>query len=271
MTAPPATRRLLLRLPAQRGTPVVIDMALDGDDDAPALVLLPSSLRDSLDCTGFAAALAVRGWRVLRPQPRGMAGSRGPMDGLDLHRLAEDVLQAADAVGAGRLVLAGHAFGHFVARVAAQIQPQRVRGVALLAAAAREFPPGLPAALDTAADALQPRAHRLQALQQAFFAPGHAPDAWLHGWYPQWRAHYRAAGSQPPKDSWWPTSPVPLLDLQAAQDPWRPPATRDELRAALGDALVSTALIADASHALLPEQPQAVAEAVDRWARQLPA
>lgn len=271
MTAAAGQRRLQLALPAQGGAPVVIDMAIDGDDAGPALVLLPSSLRDSLDCDDWAAAMARRGWRVLRPQPRGMARSHGPMDGLDLPRLALDVLQAADAVGAGRLVLAGHAFGHFVARVAARLQPQRVRGVALLAAAAREFPPGLAAALDTAADATQPRAHRLQALQQAFFAPGHAPDAWLHGWYPQWRAHYRAAGSQPPKADWWPVSAVPLLDLQAAQDPWRPAATREELRAALGDALVSTALVDDASHALLPEQPQAVAEVVDRWARRLPA
>ncbi|WP_052736512.1 alpha/beta fold hydrolase [Aquincola tertiaricarbonis] len=271
MNRPAAPRRRLLALPAQDGAPVVIDMAIDGDDHAPALVLLPSSLRDSLDCDDVATALAGHGWRVLRPQPRGMAGSHGPMAGLSLHRLARDVLEAADAVGAQRLVLAGHAFGHFVARVAAQAQPQRVRGVALLAAAAREFPPGLAAALDTAADALQPRALRLQALRQAFFAPGHAADAWLQGWYPQWRAHYRAAGSQPPKPTWWPVSPVPLLDLQAAQDPWRPPATRDELRAALGEALVTTALIDDASHALLPEQPQAVAEAVHRWARCLPA
>lgn len=259
-------QRLLVATPAG----AEIDVALDGDPRHPALVLLPSSLRDSLDCDDLARRLAKAGWRVLRPQPRGMARSHGPMEALSLSTLADDVLQVLDAQRIERAVLAGHAFGHFVARVAAMRHPQRVRGVALLAAAARVFPPGLTEALDIAADAARPEALRLQALQHAFFSPGNDASAWLHGWYPQWRPHYRAAGSVPPKDAWWPSSPVPLLDLQAEEDPWRPPATRDELRQALGSA-VQVEVIAQASHALLPEQPAAVAEAIDRWARRLPA
>lgn len=258
------------RLVALPGGAVAIDTVVDGDAAAPAVVLLPSSLRDSLDDDAFAAALAARGWCVLRPQPRGIARSRGPMDGLTLSVLADDVLRLAAALGHERCVLAGHAFGHFVARVAALEQPARVRGVALLAAAARRFPPGLTDALDTAADAERPPAQRLAALRLAFFAPGHDPAPWLAGWYPQWRAAYRAAGAMPPKDRWWPTSAVPLLDLQAAEDPWRPPATRRELADALG-ALVTVETVAGASHALLPEQPAAVAAALDRWARTLPA
>lgn len=259
-----ASRRLLLPTPDG----ATLDVCVDGAARQPALVLLPSSLRDSLDCDDVAQRLAAAGWRVLRPQPRGMAGSRGPMEGLSLHTLAADVMAVLDALQIGRAVLAGHAFGHFVARVAAMDHPQRVRGVALLAAAARVFPPGLTAALDVAADGLQPDALRLQALQQAFFAPGHDARPWLQGWYPQWRAAYRAAGAVPPKDRWWPHTPVPLLDLQAAQDPWRPPATRHELRQALGEA-VTMQVIEGASHALLPEQPAAVAAALDAWARGL--
>lgn len=259
-----ACRRLLLPTPDG----ALLDVCVDGAPQLPALVLLPSSLRDSLDCDEFAARLVAAGWQVLRPQPRGMAGSRGPMQGLSLHLLAADVVTVLDALQIDSAVLAGHAFGHFVARVAAMDHPQRVRGVALLAAAARVIPPDLTATLDLVADGLQPEADRLQALRRAFFAPGNDARCWLHGWYPQWRAAYRAAGLVPAKDRWWPRTAVPLLDLQAAQDPWRPPATRDELRHALGDA-VTVQVIEGASHALLPEQPAAVAAALHSWARGL--
>ncbi|MEF7612448.1 alpha/beta hydrolase [Aquincola sp. MAHUQ-54] len=265
--------RCLLPLHDTQGRAVRIDVVIDQPAATgrphPALVLLPSSLRDSLDCDVFAAALAGLGWRVLRPQPRGMGCSTGPMDGLDLHVLAHDVVQVVDALGGGRAVLAGHAFGHFVARVAAMDHPRQVRGVALLGAAARTFPPGLTGALDVAADPAQAEPDRLQALRRAFFAAASDPSEWLQGWYPQWRAAYRAAGSSPPKAAWWPASTVPLLDLQASEDPWRPADSRNELRDALGP-LVTVEVIEGASHALLPEQPQAVAAAVDRWARTLP-
>ena len=44
----------------------------------------------------------------------------------------------------------------------------------------------------------------------------------------------------------------------------------NELRDELGDR-VSVAVIRDASHALLPEQPHAVVEAIARWIRALPS
>lgn len=237
---------------------------------APVVVLLPSSLRDSLDLTPLALRLAAAGFRVLRPQPRGMGRSSAPADGLTLHHLARDVADTIVAVGGGgRAIVAGHAFGHFVARVTDLDHPRLVRGVVLLAAAARAFPPGLTQALDLAADAAQPRAARLAALERAFFAPGHDASPWLDGWYPQWRERYRAAAAVPDKAAWWPACRAPMLDLQGDCDPWRPPATRDELRAQLGER-VTTGLIADASHALPCEQPAAVAEAIVNWAHGLP-
>ncbi len=247
---------------------VQIEVLVEGR--GPALVLLPSSQRDSLDFDPVAERIAAAGYTVLRPQPRGMAGSHGPLEGLSLHTLAEDVARVIHRLGGGRALVAGHAYGHFVARVAALNHPAQVRGVAVLAGAARVFPPGLSLALDTAADATRPRAERLAALQTAFFAPGNDATAWLEGWHPQLREVYRRAAATPPKDHWWPQSAVPVLDLQAACDPWRPPSTRQELQAALGP-LVSVQCVADASHALLPEQPAAVAAALVSWAGNLPA
>ena len=260
----PSTRELLARGDAR------IDVRVDGAAGHPAVVLLPSSLRGSLDFDPLAERLAAGGLRVLRPQPRGIGGSRGPMDGLDLNELAADVALAIEQLGDGRAVVAGHAFGHFVARVADLRHPARVRGVAVLAGAAREFPAGIAETLAVASDPTRPPAERLAALRRGFFAPGHDPRPWLDGWHPELRETYRRAGRTPPKDQWWPVTNAPILDLQAEHDPWRPPATRDELKAVLGDR-VSVQLIRDASHALVPEQPAAVADALLDWIATLPA
>ena len=106
-------------------------------------------------------------------------------------------------------------------------------------------------------------------MRHAFFAPGNDPEPWLEGWHPELRVAYRQAGAVPPKDLWWPVSHAPILDLQGADDPWRPPASRNELKDVLG-AKVTVQVIPRASHALLPEQPAAVAEAIVAWTRALP-
>ena len=244
-----------------------IDVIVEGR--GPAIVLLPSSLRDSEEFDDVAARIAAAGFTVLRPQPRGMGRSTGPMQNLSLNILADDVAATVRALGQGRAVLVGHAFGHFVARVADLDHPELVRGVVVAAAAARSYPPGVAESLAIASDPTQPREARLRGLRHAFFAPGNDPTPWLEGWHPELRQAYRQAGSVPDKSKWWPVSHAPILDLQAAEDAWRPPSTRGELKQVLGDK-VTVQVIPGASHALFPEQPVAVAEAIVTWARQLP-
>ena len=256
----------LLAVHAEAVVEVLVDEEHPG---GPAIALLPSSQRDASDLGELARLLSAAGFRVLRPQPRGMGRSSAAPDTLSLHMLAADVARAIDALASGPAIVAGHAFGHFVARVLDLDHPHRVRGVAALAAAARQFPPGLVAALDIAADARQPVAARLANLQHAFFAPGNDASAWLSGWHPHLRDIYRRAGAVPSKDRWWPVSHAPILDLQAACDPWRPAASRNELKEQLGDK-VTVRVIPDASHALVVEQAAAVAAAIVEWASALP-
>jgi pimeloyl-ACP methyl ester carboxylesterase len=243
-----------------------LEVLVDGRAGDPGLVLLPSSQRDSLDFVELVRRLAGHGFCVIRPQPRGMGRSSPPPPDFTLHTLAADVAQAIETFAAGPAFVAGHAFGHFVARVTDLDHPCLVRGVIVLAGAARSFPPGLSQALDIAADPAQPRELRLQGLRHAFFASGNDASAWLEGWHPQLRERYRQAAAIPAKDRWWPVTHAPILDLQGAEDPWRPPATRDELKNCLGEDLVTVRTIAGASHALIPEQPAAVADAIAAWA-----
>ena len=151
----------------------------------PAIVMLPSTGRDGgEDFDGVAARLQAAGFKVLRPQPRGIAGSVGPMQGVSLHQLGDDVAMVIDKLGDGRAVIIGHAFGHFVARMTAVDHPAEVRGIVLAAAAASSYPPDIAAAPTAAGKLDSPEATRLAALKLAFFAPNHDPHQWLSGWYP---------------------------------------------------------------------------------------
>jgi pimeloyl-ACP methyl ester carboxylesterase len=60
-----------------------------------------------------------------------------------------------------------------------------------------------------------------------------------------------------------------LLDLQGELDPFKPRAMSNEMRDEFGER-VSVVVIPNASHALMPEQPDAVAAAILAWIQKLP-
>jgi pimeloyl-ACP methyl ester carboxylesterase len=246
---------------------VAIDVIVDGN--GPAIVLLPSLARDSEDYDAVARGLANAGYRVLRPQPRGIGRSRGPMRNISLHDLAMDVAEVITRLGAGRAVLVGHAYGNWVARMTAVDHPQLVRGVVIAAAAAKQYAPELTVAVTKAGDPALPDRERLEALRFAFFAPGNDATVWLTGWHPEVRDSQRAAVAAVKQDEWWSGGSAPLLDLQAAQDPFKPETKRSEMKDEFGDR-VTLVVIDNASHALIPEQPKAVVNALVAWVSLLP-
>jgi pimeloyl-ACP methyl ester carboxylesterase len=236
---------------------------------APALVLLPSSSRDSLDFDEIAERFATVGYRVLRPQPRGMAGSSGPLEGLTLHDYARDVALVIDRLASGPAFVLGHAFGQWIGRSVAADHPHLVRGVILAAAAAKASPPRLREELAKCVDVSLSDAVRLAALRVAFFAPGHDPSSWLDNWHPAAAKAQRAASAATPQADWWTAGSAPVLDMQAESDPWRPASTRAGITDDLGADRVTVVVIPDASHALIPEQPDAVVQAVLAWTRRI--
>lgn len=235
----------------------------------PAVVLLPSLGRDSYEFEPIARDLDAAGYCALRPQPRGVGSSTGPLDGLDLHDLAGDIADVLATLGTGPAVVAGHAFGHYVARVLAVDHPELVRGVAVLAAGARRFPSSLTARVAKCSDLELSDAERLLHLREVFFAEDHDPSVWLDGWWPDAIVCQRAAMSATDKESWWPIASSPLLDVQAGDDVFRPADTRSELTDQFGADLVTTVLIPESGHALIPEVPHEVARALIEWIRTL--
>lgn len=244
-----------------------IDVIAEGA--GPLVVLLPSRGRNSEDYDEVAAGIARAGYRVLRPQPRGTCRSTGPMTGLTLHDFAGDVAAVIEYAGGGPAVVAGHAFGNWVARMTAADHPRLVRGVVILAAASKSYPgfagaQRLVEAVKKAGDPAVAETERLQHLRSAFFAPGHDPGEWLKGWYPEVNQSQFEAGRATRQEEWWGAGSAPLLDLQAELDPFKPRDTASELKEEFGER-VTIVVIPDASHALIPEHPAAVVAAIVAW------
>lgn len=252
-----------------------VRIAVIAEGSGPLIVLLPGRGRSSEDFDEVAAGLAKSGFRVLRPQPRGADGSSGPMKGLSLHDFARDMAEVIKHEGGGPAVMVGHAYGSWVARMTAADYPQLVRGVVIAAAAAKAYPAGFPGAKELSeavrksGDPALSDAERLTYLRANFFAPGSAASVWLKGSYPEVDESQFAAGRATRQSEWWGGGTAPLLDLQGALDPFKPRAMMNEFREEFGER-ATIVVIPDASHALIPEQPAAVVDAIVKWIGGLP-
>jgi pimeloyl-ACP methyl ester carboxylesterase len=251
-----------------------IEVAAEGR--GPLIVMLPSRGRGAEDFDDVANELVKAGFRVLRPQPRGAALSLGPMQNLTLHDLARDIAVVIRNAGdGGPAIIVGHAFGSWVARMTAIDHPELVRGVVMVAAAAKAYPVGFPGAkelseaVQKSGDFALPTSERLRYLRLAFFAPNSDPRAWLQGWHPAADEVQLAAGRATKQSEWWSGGGVPLLDLQGELDPFKPRTMSNEMRDEFGER-VSVVVIPDASHALVQEQPNAAAAAILGWIAKLP-
>jgi pimeloyl-ACP methyl ester carboxylesterase len=234
------------------------------------VVLLPSLGRGAADFDVIAMRIAAAGFRVLRPQPRGIGLSRSPEPYADLHDCAADIATVIEADGGGAALVAGHAFGNRVARMLATDRPELVRGVSLIAANVGHAPstPPIREAIRNSANPALPDEERLKALQFAFFAPGNDPRPWLKGWHPQVLAAQRIAGDRTSRQEDYAGGTAPILYLQPGHDPLAHVEDAHEFKRALGDR-VTVIVIDNASHAAIEEQPEAISAALVDFANRL--
>ena len=238
----------------------------------PRVVMMPSLGRGAPDFFVIAERLATAGYRVLCPEQRGLGGSQGPLHGITLHDFASDIAMVIEHDGGGPTVVAGHAFGNFVARTMAADHPKLVRAVVLLAAT-HTWPlaPELRDSINKCHQMDLPEATRLKHLQHVFFAPGNDASVWLGGWDEEVMHAERDATEATPKPEWWTAGTAPVLDVLSLRDPLSPPDSIYNYRDQWGADRVTIAKIDNAAHALLPEQPVAVADAIIAYMKQLGA
>jgi S-formylglutathione hydrolase len=232
----------------------------------PRVVLLPSLGRAAADFADLSDRLARAGYRVLRPEPRGVDGDPGVLAGMSLDDFADDVAAVLDTAG-GPATLVGHDFGGEVAQMVAYLYPDLVSSLVLLA------PPGPVEPKREPANALRrvfipelSDEEHLEAIALALFAAGNDPVAWVDGWYPRLAFVQAEAERQVAIEELWTKLRADTLVIQPTEDLIVLPENAELMAAQLGSQ-VTVVAIPNAGHALLPEQPEAVATAVLSWLR----
>lgn len=226
------------------------------------IFMLASLGRPGSDFDGVASALAESGYRVTLPDPRGIAGSQGPMSDLSLHDLAQDVAAVIESLSLPPVTLLGHAFGNRLARTTAADFPVLVARVVLLACGGLvEMPEKARSALiNCFNDDLSPDEH-LQNVDYAFFAKGNDASVWREGWYPKVMLMQSTAVRLTPVEDWWEAGGQPMLVVQALEDTIALPANAYDLKNRMPER-VTLVELANAGHAMLPEQPARIVEII---------
>lgn len=240
--------------------PVSLEVLVRGQ--GPLVVLIASLGRGAEDFDDLAARLAANGYRTAAINPRGIGDSTGPA-ARTLQDYAADVAEVVRSLSPDRpAVLVGHAFGNRVARATAAFTPDMVSGLILLACGGQApIPPDAAKALRDVFDESLSAHARLKAVKTAFFAPGNDPTVWRDGWYPAVTRAQKTALHATPVMSWSGGGTVDIYIVQAEADVIAPPANAEALRAAYPDR-VTVATLPNAGHAILPEQPERLAELV---------
>jgi pimeloyl-ACP methyl ester carboxylesterase len=229
----------------------------------PVVCMLPGLGGGIQRFSELAEQLADFGVQPVAINPRGAGSSTGPLADLRMRDLADDVARVIQRLGSPAFVI-GNAFGNRVARYLASDRPDLVTAV-ILVCAGGEVPPDPQAttAMLKFLDESLSQDERLEAASQAFFAQGHAADAAFidPGRTAIASSSQIAATGSEEDDNWLAGGSAPMLVVQGAEDKIAPPENGHRLQARWPDR-VEVIDIHHAAHAVLSEQPEAVAQAV---------
>jgi S-formylglutathione hydrolase len=230
-----------------------------------SVVLIPSRGGGGADFRVLAARLARSGYKVIAPEPRGIGASDGGLEGLTMADLANDVAFMIRAAGGAPATVVGHAFGNRVARMVATLYPDLVESVVLLACGGLIPPsPAVSAALRAVFDSELTQEEHIAAVSTAFFAAGNDASVWADGWHADVAAAQVLADRSTPQQTWWTAGCSDVLVVQPAEDVIALPENAMDITEELGPR-ASMMTIPHAGHALLPEQPAAIAVGLLTW------
>ena len=255
------------RLSISPATTIVVRTCGQGE----AVVLIPSWARGASDFDALMNALCTAGYRSIAVNPRGIEGSEGPLEAMTTWDMAGDVAAVIEKLGVRPAHVLGHAGGNRVARALATRHPDLVKSVLLLAAGGRHT---VKEKFDLFANEtmfVEPTAETFIRVMHdsGFFAASADPHAWIGGW---WRATARPqalANRAIKPEEWWAGGGKPMLVVQGLEDGIAPPENGRDLKKLYPDR-VKLVELEKTAHAMLPEQPAPIAEAVIGWLKAQP-
>ena len=235
------------------------------DDARPVIVMFASAGREASDFNELAETLNAAGYPILMVEAPGIGGSVASKPAPNLFDLARD----AHGLYAhrGPVIFLGHAFGNRVARASATLYPDQAAGVVLIASGGQK--PIAEKAAQALRQSFDPRltiAKRKAAVRYAFFADGNQiPDYWLRGWHAETGRLQGGASPAMPSDEWTAGGTAPMLVIAGLQDTIAPPEDTIDLLERNHPDRVTGVRIDGAGHALLPEKPTEIADAILAW------
>ena len=233
-----------------------------------SVLLYPSLGRPGTDFDSLASDLARSGFHAIAINPPGIATTLATW--ANLGAIAEELWAIVDTAQLGRVILVGHAFGNRVMRATSAARPGDVAALVLLACGGDVAPdPEVVADLTDCFDArIDPSAHE-RAVKAAFFAAANDVGEWRNGWFADLAQRQREAVANSNFNDFALGGTAPCLVVQGLDDLVAPPPNAWNLVARRPRTRVLA--LPDCGHAILPEQPRSVSEAVVSFLRETSA
>jgi pimeloyl-ACP methyl ester carboxylesterase len=244
-----------------RSGPATLQVAISGEGEP--VIFIPSRGRGVEDFADLSHALVRAGYQAILPDPRGIGGSTGLLNDITYHDLASDAAAVLKSLAGRPAIVIGHDFGNRIARTLASDHPTLVKQLILLSAGGLvPRSPEVEKLTTRFWETALSREDRLAAIRKIFFAAGNdLPRTWEEGWYFEVARAQRASDARTPLKEWWAGGSAPILVVQGMEDVVAVPENAKRLAAEFPDR-VTLVEIQHAGHALLPEQPKQVEQAV---------
>ncbi|MFX0081633.1 MAG: alpha/beta fold hydrolase [Candidatus Hodarchaeota archaeon] len=234
------------------------------------IILLAAGGQDASKFNDFTPFLNKAGYQTIAINRRGFGGSKGPLEEITLHDLADDIAGVIKLLGNNPVHILGWAWGNRVARCLAEDHPDLVKSLILLAAGGR-VPPNSECLkrYRILGSPNSSKEERIEALKFLFFSPSTNEEIIIkalkrnQNWKEQektTRAHQKANQATPLMD-WWNGGKAPILVIQGLDDQTAVPENGQILERENKER-VKLVNIENAGHFMIYEQPEKVAEEI---------
>jgi len=186
------------------------------------IIIAAGNGRPAADLDDLAKRLATEQYRVVTYNYRSIGDSKGPLSNITLHDFAGDIWRIADALGAGKVHLAGKTYGNRVVRAASADHPERAKTVILIGSGGEILPtPEVQAKYKRYINPDIPKDEWLKLQGELNFAPGNrhlARESAARGSYPALAKVQIAANNATPSKEWVGGGTAPMLVLVCLKD-----------------------------------------------------